>query len=82
VGFEQEIPPSVGTLNLSYNSKQFIDGKELKTSTRIPMQSCKESTGYSMSKRDKLVHMMCFDDLPVETRSLTGDYFSNEFKYL
>ena len=80
MGFEQEIPSSIGTLNLSYNSKQFIDGKELKTSTPIPMQRCKESTGYSMSKK-KPEHMMCFDELPVETRSLTGDYFSNEFNY-
>jgi hypothetical protein len=26
--------------------------------------------------------MMCFDELPLESRSLTGDYFSNDFNYL
>ena len=35
-----------------------------------------------MSTKGTPMSMMCFGELPLKMRSLTGDYFSNEFTYL
>ena len=81
VGFPQQIDKKIGTLNLSYETNRWINDEMVKTSTSIPLYSCNETSGYPMSSKRLPISMMCFD-APLESRSLTGDFFSDEFNYL
>lgn len=69
-------------MNLTYKTKRVVDGEIVKTETAIPLTPCTESSGYVMSGTQISMSMMCFDDLPFESSSLVGDFFSNEFNYL
>ena len=84
-GFPNPIDERVGTLSLTYETKKWVENEgnheEVKTSTPIPLHSCKESAVYPMSKKRTPISLMCFNELPSESRSLTGDYFSDVFTY-
>ena len=82
VGFEQQIDQRIGTISLNYKTKKWINGQEVKYSFPILLKNCEESSGYTMSTKHKPMSMICFDELPIESRLLAGDYFSAEFNYL
>lgn len=82
VGFPAELDKRVGTLTMTYETKKWVDDKVVKKSTAIPLHSCQESSGFPMPSLKYPISLMCFDELPAGLRSLTGDYFSDEFNYL
>jgi len=69
---------------MSYETKKWVKDTEawVTTSTPIPLHNCNETEEYPISSKMTAISMMCHNELPEESRSLTGNFFSEEFTYI
>jgi len=79
VGLKDPIDPRIGSLTLNWEKREWIDNKKIATSKNIQLRSCDDASGF---KNIRDVSMMCHDEIPMETRNLTGDHYSDTFSYL
>jgi len=82
VGFPEPLDKRIGSFTLAYTTKEWINDVRVPTSKTIPLRSCDVASGYPLSTKALNISMMCHDEIPVDSRSLTGDYYSDNFSYL
>jgi len=82
-GTRDEIPKRIGALQMVFKSKTNKGAIFTDTSKTVPLRKCNKTDGFPGYFKGAALVMNCFDpmDLPVDGRSLNGDYYTPNFNY-